>query len=59
MVMVIQSFPRLQALCHERLTRMIQSIRSESVVFFTPSDHIAVMNKAVLYIRTNEVGLEW
>jgi len=39
---------------HNFIERQIQNLNSAKVVFFTREDNIAVLNKAVLYIRDNE-----
>ncbi|SPQ96592.1 unnamed protein product (mitochondrion) [Plasmodiophora brassicae] len=50
----LSPFPGLKAQLHDVLTRAMQRIASHAVLFYTPNDHLPVMNKAILYIRENE-----
>lgn len=68
----LNSFPRLKAILHDKITERIQEISSQSVLFYAPNSHLAVINKgcflklfhpsilifslAILYIRENELA---
>lgn len=52
---VLQPFTRCRAWADRSLTTAIRNINQQSVVFFAKTDAIDQLNKAILYIRANEV----